>query len=100
MSKIQEALKQALEALEIAADGGGVNFYAYAQDIREALAEQPAQPSKPWVGLTESEIEKLAVESGKATFLNDNEQTDILWFDGDCFGLARALEAKLREKNA
>ena len=59
-----------------------------------------ANAGKPWRGLTDEEIEKLSVESGKATFLNDDEQTDVLWFDGDCIGLARAIEAKLREKNA
>ena len=34
-----EAMKLALEALEIAANGGGVDFYAYAQDLRKAIAE-------------------------------------------------------------
>ena len=54
---------------------------------------------REWVGLTTEEMEKLSVENGKATFLNDDEETDILWFDGDCFALLRAAEAKLREKN-
>ena len=34
-----EAMKQALEALEIAAEGGGVNFYAYAEELRQAIRE-------------------------------------------------------------
>ena len=34
-----EAMKQALEALETAAEGGGVNFYEYAKDLRQAIAE-------------------------------------------------------------
>jgi hypothetical protein len=54
---------------------------------------------REWVGLTTEEMEKLSVENGKATFLNDDEETDILWFDGDCFALLRAAEAKLKEKN-
>jgi hypothetical protein len=58
----------------------------------------PVAP-KPWVGLTHEEMEKLSVENGKATFLNDDEETDILWFDGDCFALLKAAEAKLKEKN-
>jgi hypothetical protein len=58
----------------------------------------PVAP-KPWVGLTDEEMEKLSVENGKATFLNDDEETDILWFDGDCFALLKAAEAKLKEKN-
>jgi hypothetical protein len=58
----------------------------------------PVAP-KPWVGLTDEEMEKLSVENGKATFLNDDEETDVLWFDGDCFALLKAAEAKLKEKN-
>ncbi|MEY4441002.1 MAG: hypothetical protein RL442_2 [Pseudomonadota bacterium] len=38
-----EVLKQALEALEIAAEGGGVNFHAYAKDLRQAIAEAEKQ---------------------------------------------------------
>ena len=34
-----EAMKQALEAFEIAAEGGGVNFHAYAEELRQAIAE-------------------------------------------------------------
>jgi len=34
-----EVLKQALEAFEIAAEGGGVNFHAYAEELRQAIAE-------------------------------------------------------------
>ena len=32
-----EALKKAAEALEIAADNGGVNFYQYAKEARAAI---------------------------------------------------------------
>jgi hypothetical protein len=38
-----EVLKQALEAFEIAAEGGGVNFHAYAEELRQALAELESQ---------------------------------------------------------
>ena len=34
-----EAMKQMVEALEIAAEGGGVDFYAYAKEGRQAIAE-------------------------------------------------------------
>jgi len=34
-----EKMKQALEAFEIAAEGGGVNFHAYAEELRQAIAE-------------------------------------------------------------
>jgi hypothetical protein len=33
-----EALKEAAEALEIAADNGGVNFYQYAKEARAAIS--------------------------------------------------------------
>jgi hypothetical protein len=61
--------------------------------------DAPPAAQKPWVGLTDEEMEKLSVENGKATFLNDDEETDMLWFDGDCFALLKAAEAKLKEKN-
>jgi len=41
-----EVLKQALEALEIAAEGGGVNFHAYAEELRQAIAELESQELK------------------------------------------------------
>ena len=58
-----------------------------------------AAAQRQWVGLTDEEIEKLAVENGHATFLNDDEETGIIWFDGDATPFARAIEQKLREKN-
>ena len=57
------------------------------------------QKETKFVGLTNEEIEKLAVENGHATFLNDDEETGIIWFDGDATPFARAIEQKLREKN-
>ena len=56
-------------------------------------------PKREWVGLTDEDIEKLAVENGQATFLNDDEETGIIWFDGDATPFAQAIEAKLKEKN-
>ncbi len=38
-----EAMKQAIEAFEIAAEGGGVNFHAYAEELRQAIAEAEKQ---------------------------------------------------------
>jgi len=37
-------MKQMVEALEIAAEGGGVDFYAYAKEGRQAIAEAEKQP--------------------------------------------------------
>jgi hypothetical protein len=44
-----EAMKQALEAFEIAAEGGGVNFHAYAEELRQAIAELESQEPYGWV---------------------------------------------------
>jgi len=41
-----ELLKQTLEAFEIAAEGGGVNFHAYAEELRQAIAELESQELK------------------------------------------------------
>ena len=87
--------REAAAGMQKAHDLGG-SLAAF--HVRSLYTSPPA--SKPWVSLTDEDIEKLSVESGKATFLNDDEQTGILWFDGDCMSLARAIEAKLREKNA
>ena len=43
-------MKQALEAFEIAAEGGGVNFHAYAEELRQAIAEAEKQePKRLWL---------------------------------------------------
>jgi hypothetical protein len=48
-------------------------------------------PPKQWVGLTEEEIQDLGYLSEKFDASNSE------WFDR--WGFARAIEAKLREKN-
>ena len=50
-----------------------------------ALNIQPAQPSKPWVGLSNDEIYDMYNEPRS---------------DAEMVEFARAIEAKLREKNA
>lgn len=42
-AELLKALKENTEAFEIASDGGGVNFYAYAQDNRALIAKAEAQ---------------------------------------------------------
>jgi hypothetical protein len=37
--ELLEALKEAADALEIASNGGGVNFYQYAKEARAAIAK-------------------------------------------------------------
>ena len=39
-----DTLKEAADALEIASDGGGVNFYQYAKEARAAIAKAEGQP--------------------------------------------------------
>ena len=56
----------------------------------EELHTSP-QPSKPWVGLTDKEIQDLGYLSEKFDASNSE------WFDR--WGFARAIETKLREKN-
>ena len=56
----------------------------------EELHTSP-QPSKPWVGLTDEEIQDLGYLSEKFDASNSE------WFDR--WGFARAIEAKLRENN-
>ena len=133
MSKTQEALKLALEALEDARTelcewSSDVNREDYNNPrlndaitaIREALAEQPAQqqeplctaamfddaflaksgldpntnlytspqPNKPWVGLTDEERGQVYANWR----FNGSGSSNL--------ELCRAIEAKLREKNA
>ena len=88
MSK--ESMKLALEALSPWAgeDANHTEQYAAYQALREALAEQPAQPSKPWVGLTDEDIRQCSKN------VADQGPEDCV----DRF--AYAIEAKLKEKNA
>ena len=53
--------------------------------------ERAEGEKREWVGLTDEDIEKLAVENGQATFLNDDEETGIIWFDGDATPFAQAI---------
>jgi hypothetical protein len=69
-----EAMKQAIEAFEIAAEGGGVNFHAYAEELRQAIAEAEKQEPVAWMfqhedtGLTDC-VDVQQVEWG---FENNN----------------------------
>jgi hypothetical protein len=109
-----EAMKQMVEALEIAAEGGGVDFYAYAKEGRQAIAEAEKQEpvgwidskgnmvctkinefckplyttpqQRTWVGLTADE---LNVISDSMKTWNSFQITDVYF----------AIEAKLKDKN-
>ena len=145
MSKKDEALKLALEALE------GQRIFTLRPDhegkeltpakvtnaitaIREALAEQPAQQepvayrsrlksgsytycnmaqffdnaeplytsppaSKPWVGLTDEEMRDLEKQFNAERVRTSDEEYLII-YPSDYWAWQRAIEAKLREKNA
>ncbi len=43
-----ETLRELTEAMEIAADGGGINFYEYAKSGREAIAELEKREPAAW----------------------------------------------------
>jgi hypothetical protein len=88
-----EAMKQALEALD--SDNPDIQLRA-ATTLRIAIeqAEKPVEcmcgvcklGKREWVGLTEIEI-------------GDIETADLLSDNWDIFSFARAIEAKLKEKN-
>jgi hypothetical protein len=123
-----EILKELTEAMEIASEGGGVNFYEYAKAGREAIAEYEsidticqelqemtytqamriaelekimskqtcemgsmclqcpdAQPKREWVGLTEQEQGAI--------------MEDLNAHGANLYHFAKAIEAKLKEKN-
>ena len=93
---VYDTLKLALEALEDTLSGDLTPYQAAKTitAIREALAsganEQPAQPSKPWVGLTDEEIEEIRIK----------QEFDQWGISQAAFKhVARAIEAKLKEKN-
>jgi len=54
-----EAMKQMVEALEIAAEGGGVDFYAYAKEGRQAIAEAEKQEPVKREPLTDEQIKRI-----------------------------------------
>ncbi len=85
----REAMQQALEALKkvITAFGSGLTLQQNAiTALRQAL-----ETEREWVGLTDDEIQDLSYLSEKCDASNSE------WFDR--WGFARAIEAKLKEKN-
>ena len=77
MSKQIEALKLALEALETehSAVYGTSQTARAITAIREALAEQPAQPSKP---LTDEQIDRAIAELGLDYFADAANNRAVL----------------------
>ncbi|WP_288076453.1 hypothetical protein [Pseudomonas sp.] len=88
-NKTKQALELALDALIFAYyededynDDCQQKVNEARQAIREALAEQPAPASKPWVGMTDEEKLSLAIQGNSS---------DVL--------LAELVEKWLKEKN-
>lgn len=95
------ALRQALETeqepvlwLKTWSDGSvsvlKTKSHAFADHELEPLYTEP--PKREWVGLTDEEIHDLIYVSQKIDASNSP------WFD--CLGFYRAIEEKLKEKNA
>ena len=82
MTTQTEILEQVLKDLKYYQQyGAKVILETAIFDLEHVIKEPPA--SKPWVGLTEEEIQPLLSQNRFAVF-----------------ALARAIEAKLKEKNA
>lgn len=67
------------------------NFTRYRSAILVA-----AECNKPWINLTDEEIDELDDEISVSTA----DRTDVGWWDAyDTLGFARLIEQKLKEKN-
>jgi len=65
-----------------------IEFSKVAIEAAREYLRKPAQPSKPWIGLTDEEIAELHCEI-KVRLMGTYKTEDIY----------RAIEAKLKEKN-
>jgi len=85
----REATREMLEAMdECSTEGYDERLYAghAASVYMAAWDEAPTPPQRTWVGLTDEEIKTICVENG----------WDSSW---QSMRFARAIEAKLKEKN-
>jgi phosphoribosylaminoimidazole-succinocarboxamide synthase len=62
-----------------------------ADDTSQERVDEKAKREHEWAGLTDEEIQDLSYLSQKI------DESNAAWFDR--WGFARAIEAKLREKN-
>ena len=81
MTDLRKAAEQAIEAIM---NGGAKEQAAAVYELRQALA----QPKREWVGLTDEELEPLC-DLWKVSY-------GSVYVDE----FARAIEAKLKEKNS
>jgi len=81
----RELMQMALDALE-AALSNDQPYISRSKETAEALRARLAQPEHKWVGMTDEEIKSIRVACGNPLALH--------------IEFARAIEAKLKEKNA
>lgn len=87
------------DIIDMAAQAG-INeaTWFYDDDVLEKFATlvAAAERNKPWINLTDEEIEKLDDELSAAIV----DRTYAGWWDAyDTLGFARLIEQKLKEKN-
>jgi hypothetical protein len=105
-------MKQMVEALEIAAEGGGVDFYAYAKEGRQAIAEAEKQEPVGWIDSKGNMICTKINESCKPLYTTPQQRTwvgltrdeiqdllDIVDHYNYPQDLIVYTQAKLKEKN-
>jgi|AntAceMinimDraft_12_1070368.scaffolds.fasta_scaffold28548_3 hypothetical protein len=82
-----EALQQGKPWTAYGTDGNGPN----SDGVERIPLYTSPQPQRPWVGLTEEEVEQIVDES------THNAEGYQFWCSGN--GVAAIVEAKLKEKN-
>jgi hypothetical protein len=116
-----EILRELTEAMEIASNGGGINFYEYAKSGREAIAELEKREPAAW-GLEHPNGDIIDVITPEEHAKKEGQYTVALYRGREWVGLtdeeiellrdmidwsvgwsyiefARAAEAKLKELN-
>jgi hypothetical protein len=72
-----EALKQLTEAFEIAAEGGGVDFYAYAKAGRQAIAEAEKDEPVAWISKNALLLEHIVKAPIQVCRRNPDDYYDV-----------------------
>ena len=92
ITALRQALETEQEPVAWISEGGDVSrSKRYMDEMGFKCNPLYTAPPKQWVGLTDEEIQDLSYLSQKV------DEGNAAWFDR--WGFARAIEAKLREKN-
>ena len=92
LRRLHEALETEQEPVAWISEGGDVSrSKRYMDEMGFKCKPLYTAPPKQWVGLTDEEIQDLSYLSQKI------DEGNSPWFDR--WGFARAIEAKLKEKN-